>query len=142
MVENREHPIQGDPALAHASLTELDAPATLSMSNGHGESGADVLPGISKNAGIDEDAANTAAEPRLDTNADLSASQEWVDVKMPRDVATVDPSVADTTPVETSLVAAAGDTTPAGPLQTKSWADDQPDSPNADVSVLIISQSD
>jgi hypothetical protein len=138
-VETGEYPIQSDPTLAHVGLTELDAPPASSMSNGHGDPSVEVLPGIPQNSGIDESAANVAAESQWDANADLSVSQEWVDVKLPRDIAAVDFNVTDTPAAEINQAAAAASTTPAGPPQTKSWADDQPESPKADVSFSVIS---
>lgn len=48
-------------------------------------------------------------------------SQEWVDVKVPRD------------PVETDEGPAA---TPAAPANTQSWADDHPE-PTTEVSLLL-----
>jgi hypothetical protein len=64
------------------------------------------------NAKVSDDAANAVAESHWDTNTDLTMSQEWVDVKVPRD-----PSETDT-----GLQA-----TLAGGSNTQSWADDHPE---------------
>jgi hypothetical protein len=141
-VETREYPIQSDPTLAHAGLTELDAPPTSSMSNGHGDSNVEALSSVPQNSGIDEGAANAAAESQWDANADLSVSQEWVDVKLPRDIASADTSATATPAAEADRASQDASAAPAGPPQNKSWADDQPDSPKADVSSLVVSPSD
>jgi hypothetical protein len=89
---------------------------------------------------IDEGAANATAESQWDSNADLSVSQEWVDVKLPREIAATGLNATDTLVAEISQAAPATSAAPAaGPPQTKSWADDQPESPKADVSFLVIS---
>lgn len=79
-VESTDYPPQTDPTLAHATLTELDAVPLTSLANGHEESTTEPPSNIPQNSGIDEGAANAAAESNWDTNADLSTSQEWVDV--------------------------------------------------------------
>jgi hypothetical protein len=97
-----------DPTVAHASATEIAAgdasavpeAAPTPSSNGLG------------NANVAGDAANAVAEGHWDNANDMSISQEWVDVKVPRDPAET----------ETGLNA-----TPAVAANTQSWADDQPD---------------
>ena len=122
-VETTDYPPQTDPTLAHATLTELDAGPLTPLANGHDDSTTVTPPAIPQNSGIDEGAANAAAEANWDTNADLSASQEWVDVSR------------DTTETETGTTA-----TIAGPSNTQSWADDRPESPKAEVSPLLSSR--
>jgi hypothetical protein len=121
VVESTDYPPQTDPTLAHAALTELDAVPLTSLANGHDESTAEPPSSIPQNSGIDEGAANAAAESNWDTNADLSTSQEWVDVS--RDAAE--------TETRTSATIAA-------PSNTQSWADDRPESPKAEVSPLLL----
>lgn len=105
-----EFPVQSDPTIVHAGLTEIDAePATIALANGHE---SNEIPGVPKNSGFGDE-GNAAAEANWDGANDLSTSQEWVEV--PRDAAET----------ETGLTA-----TPAAPSNTQSWADDQPDSPN------------
>ena len=106
-----DYPVQSDPTMAHARLTELNDTA-LSSDNPN----LDAEPLGAPQANIGEAAANAAAETNWDNSADLSASQEWVDVKVPRDAGET----------ETSFTA-----TSAAPTQTQSWADDHPDSPTA-----------
>ena len=116
--ESEEAPVQSDPTIANAGLTEIDAAsATTPLANGHESSEPQ---GIPQNSGFGDGAANAAAEANWDNSNDLSTSQEWVEV--PRDAAETD----------TGLTA-----TPAAPANTQSWADDQPDSP-AHVSVIPI----
>lgn len=105
MAENgTEHSVQSDPTIANAGLTELDAPEASAMTNGHAASFE--TPGIPANAGLGDE-GNAAAEAKWDPSADLSASQEWVEV--PRDAAETDTGVT---------------ATPAAPSNVQSWADD------------------
>lgn len=116
-VETTEYPTQSDPTLAHAGLTELNEPTVSSITNNHGDASAETTEaGIPQNSGIDEGASNIAAETHWDTTAnnDLSMSQEWVNVNVPRDIAETD----------TGFTA-----TPAADHNKQSWADEQPDSP-------------
>lgn len=108
-VPTSEYPVQSDPTIANAGLTELDAPPVIAITNGHTE--ADDA-GIPQNSGFGDGAANAAAEANWDTNNDLSTSQEWVEV--PRDAAETDTGVT---------------ATPAAPSNVQSWADDHPESP-------------
>lgn len=110
-VETNEYPVQSDPTIAHAGLTEIDEPVTAALTNGHSEATYEAQ-GIPQNSGFGDGAANAAAEANWDTNNDLSTSQEWVEV--PRDA----------TETDTGITA-----TPAAPSNVQSWADDQPDSP-------------
>jgi hypothetical protein len=120
-VETNEYPVQNDPTIINAGLTEIDSLPPNVVTNGHGESGetAEAAAGIPQNSGIDEGAANAVAGSHWDTNnGNLSESQEWVDVKIPRDLTETDTGVT---------------ATPAAPSNTQSWADEQPDSPKAEV---------
>lgn len=108
-VETTEYPVQSDPTIANAGLTELDAPPAAAITNGHQET---YDAGIPQNSGFGDGAANAAAEANWDANNDLTTSQEWVEV--PRDAAETDTGVT---------------ATPAAPSNVQSWADDQPDSP-------------
>jgi hypothetical protein len=96
-----EYPVQSDPTIANAGLTELNAPEVSAMTNGHAP--AFEAQGIT---------ANAAAEANWDPSTEMSGSQEWVEV--PRDAAETDNGVT---------------ATPAAPSNVQSWADDQPDSP-------------
>ncbi|KAG4425506.1 hypothetical protein IFR04_001425 [Cadophora malorum] len=109
-VETTEYPVESDPTIANAGLTELDAPAATELTNGHAEATYDQ--GIPANSGFGDGAANAAAEANWDNNNDLSTSQEWVEV--PRDATETDTGVT---------------ATPAAPANTQSWADAEPDSP-------------
>lgn len=124
-IQTTEYPIGSDPTIINAGLTELDAPSATAITNGHNQSEptAEVNAGIPQNSGIDEGAANAAAEAHWDQSADLSTSQEWVDVKVPRDIGETDSGYVGT---------------PAAPSNTQSWADEQPDSPKADVGSFLL----
>lgn len=112
-----EFPVQSDPTVVHAGLTEIDAEsAPTAVPNGHEST---EIQGVPQNSGFGDE-GNAAAEANWDGANDLSTSQEWVEV--PRDAAETD----------TGLTA-----TPAAPSNTQSWADDQPDSPN-EVSTRVI----
>jgi hypothetical protein len=105
-----EHPVQTDPTIANAGLTEIDEPVAAVLTNGH-ESTYETQ-GIPQNSGFGDGAANAAAEANWDNSNDLSTSQEWVEV--PRDATETDTGVT---------------ATPVAPSNVQSWADDQPDSP-------------
>ena len=109
-METSEYPVQSDPTIANAGLTEVDAPPASNLLNGHNPTS--FAHDIPQNSGFGDGAANAAAEANWDQNNDLSNSQEWVEV--PRDAAETD----------TGVVA-----TPAAPSNIQSWADEQPDSP-------------
>ena len=96
-----------DPTVAHAGLTEIDAPGD-STSNGFSNHvDPSNVPGASN---VDAGAANSAAEAKWDVKASVSTEQnDWVEV--PRD------------PAETETGTAA---TPAGMTNTQSWAEDVP----------------
>ncbi|KAF4628179.1 hypothetical protein G7Y89_g9971 [Cudoniella acicularis] len=123
-VETTEYPVESDPTIANVGLTELDAPAADTLTNGHSEATQEV-PGIPQNSGFGEGAANAAAEANWDTHNDLSTSQEWVEV--PRDASETDTRVT---------------ATPAAPSNVRSWADDQPDSPVETTSVAPANKDD
>lgn len=118
--EATEYAPQSDPTLAHAASTELDAEPLAAMVNGATEqaSGAETAD-IPQNSGIDEGAANATAGSHWDQSgpADMSASQEWVDVGR-------DPAETDT-----GLTSTIGTN-----ANTQSWADDQPEEPKVEVS--------
>jgi hypothetical protein len=118
--EPTEYPVQSDPTIANAGLTELDAPAATSKQDGHE---AYEAHGIPQNSGFGDGAANAAAEANWDNANDMSTSQEWVEV--PRDANETDTGVT---------------ATPAAPSNTQSWADDQPEHAE-EVSALFHSQT-
>lgn len=102
--------VETDSTITNAGLTEIDAPATSTLTNGHEETyNAHAVP---QNSDFGDGAANAAAEAGWDASNDLSASQEWVEV--PR------------APVDTSTDTTAA---PAPVSNVQSWADDQPDAP-------------
>lgn len=107
-----ELPVQSDPTLVNAGLTELDAPTNVAMAKGQGEATYEIS--APQNAGLGDGAANPAAEANWDSgkNDDLSASQEWVEV--PRDSAETDTGIAATL---------------SAPPNIQSWADEQPEAP-------------
>lgn len=123
-VPSVEHPVQSDPTIVNAGLTEIGEPATVDLTNGHNESVFDTQ-GIPQNSGFGDGAANAAAEANWDNNNDLSTSQEWVEV--PRDA----------NETETGVTA-----TPAAPSNVQSWADDQPDSPVEKTSAPAVNSND
>jgi len=128
-VATAEYPVQSDPTIAHAGLTELDEPAATTQVNGH-EENTESPAGVPQNSGFGDGAANAAAEANWDNNNDLQTSQEWERVELPRDSAETDTGIT---------------ATPAANLNTQSWADDQPDSPPAPetaASVPIVSGND
>lgn len=102
--------METDATIANAGLTEIDDPATSTLTNGLGS--AYEAHAIPQNTGFGDGAANAAAEANWDASNDLSASQEWVEV--PR------------APLETETSAIAP---PATTSNVQSWADDQPDAP-------------
>lgn len=98
-VEAESYPVESDPTIANAGMTELDdLPSSLPVINGHGDAHAEAdAVGIPQNAGIDEGASNEAAETHWDTAKpeSLSASQDdWV--KVPRDVSETDTGIEAT----------------------------------------------
>lgn len=105
-VETSEYPVQSDPTIANAGLTEIDEPSATDMTNGHESHEAQ---GIPQNSSFGE-GGNAAAEANWDNANDLATSQEWVEV--PRDTVETDTGVT---------------ATPAAPSNVQSWADDQPD---------------
>ncbi|WKT49126.1 hypothetical protein QSH57_014056 [Fusarium oxysporum f. sp. vasinfectum] len=93
-----------DPTIAHAAATEIEAGDTAAPVVTEPSSTSNGL----ANASVADDAANAVAESHWDTSNDLSASQEWVDVK----------------PAEAVEADAAAPTRVAN---THSWADDHPE---------------
>jgi hypothetical protein len=129
-VETAEYPIQSDPTMAHAGLTEIDTETVTSLANGHDDKATDLTSGVPQNSGIDEGAANAAADSHWDANADLSASQEWVDVSLMRETSETDAGL-------TATPGAPSNTQGWAAPNTQSWADDQPEeSPKTEVSLL------
>ena len=107
-MEITELPIQSDITLVNAGLTELDAPTTTAMVNGHTEpSYGSSAP---QNSGFGDGSANPAAQAIWDNNNDMTTSQEWVQV--PRETAETDTGISPTL---------------AAPPNIQSWADDQPE---------------
>lgn len=86
--------------------------------NGHGQ-GAAPSSGAPSNADVADSAANAAGESQWDTGNDMTTSQEWVDVKVPRE------------PSETETGVAATPAAPAAPAHPQSWADDHPEAETA-----------
>lgn len=111
--EVSEYPVESDPTIANAGLTELDAvpTAVLAKSPVVEENPSSGFP---QNSGFGE-GANIAAEDNWNRQNSLSASQdEWVDVRYPRDAAETETGIEGT---------------PAALTNTQSWADEQPDGP-------------
>ncbi|KAL2145229.1 hypothetical protein VTI28DRAFT_7738 [Corynascus sepedonium] len=108
VVESKQEP-QTDLTVANAGLTEVDDGTATQLTNGHAEaSSSSAAP---SNTEVADEAANAAGESQWDTgNTEMTASQEWVDVKIPRE-----PSETETAPAATA----------AAPSQ--SWADDHPE---------------
>ncbi|OAA46304.1 hypothetical protein NOR_03057 [Metarhizium rileyi] len=100
--------VTSDPTMASLSATEIESPGISAPT----EEKKDETHNGHANANVSDDAANAVAESHWDTEAGLSASQEWVDVKIPRD------------PSETENGLSA---TPAASANTQSWADEQPE---------------
>ncbi|KAH8820430.1 hypothetical protein F5884DRAFT_764064 [Xylogone sp. PMI_703] len=108
VIAEESYPVQTDPTVAHAGLTEIEVLPT-STTNETQEPSREQSP-VPQNASIG-DGANAAAEANWDNTNDLSASQEgWVEI--PRDAVET----------ETGITA-----TPAAHANTQSWADDQPE---------------
>lgn len=113
--EVSEYPVESDPTIVNAGLTELDAVPTAVLAKSP-EVEENPSSGFPQNSGFG-DGANVAAEDNWNRQNDLSASQdEWVDVRYPRDAAETDTGI---------------EATPAALTNTQSWADEQPDAPQA-----------
>ncbi|KAJ3579169.1 hypothetical protein NPX13_g1387 [Xylaria arbuscula] len=115
-------PVETDPTVAHAGLTEIDSTgATEPLTNGHSE--PTPQSSVPTNADVSDNAANAAAGSEWDANNTMSSSsitqEGWV--KVPRN-----PSET-----ETGLNA-----TPAAAGNVQSWADDQPENP-PEVSLIL-----
>ncbi|KAI1425606.1 hypothetical protein F5Y12DRAFT_362873 [Xylaria sp. FL1777] len=114
VTESTTAPIETDPTVAHAGLTEIDTTgATEPLTNGHTE--PEPQSGVPANADVTDNAANAAAGSEWDGNNTMSSSitqEGWVEV--PRNPAET----------ETGLTA-----TPAAASNVQSWADDQPENP-------------
>ncbi|KAM0428648.1 hypothetical protein ACHAPT_007012 [Fusarium lateritium] len=97
--------VASDPTVAHASATEIEAGDVSAPAEAAAEPSSNGL----ANASVADDAANAVAESHWDTpNQELSASQEWVDVK-----------ATEATDAEAAA--------PAPAANTQSWADDHPE---------------
>jgi len=104
-------PVETDPTIAHAGLTEID---NIQAATTNGDSHIET-PTVPEASNIDAGAANAAAE--VNWGPELSASAEsgpdgWVEV--PRDPAETDTGF---------------DATPAAMNSTQSWAEDVPNKP-------------
>ncbi|EFY90342.1 hypothetical protein MAC_03588 [Metarhizium acridum CQMa 102] len=97
-----------DPTVANVAATEI---AGTDVSASPGEKKVEASNGH-PNANVSDNAANAVAESHWSTEAGLSTSQEWADVKTSRDLIETD----------TGLTA-----TPAVSGNTQSWADEQPE---------------
>lgn len=97
-----------DPTVANVAAIEV---ADTDVSTSPGEKKAEASNGH-PSANISNTAANAVAESHWDTEAGLSTSQEWVDVKASRDITETDTGLTDT---------------PASSGNTQSWADEQPE---------------
>ena len=98
-------------------MTEVEEGSATALTNGAQEaSSSSVAP---SNADVTDNAANAAGESQWDTNNDMTASQEWVDVKIPRE------------PSETETGVSATPAAPAAPAHPESWAHDHPDTEDA-----------
>ncbi|KAH0599609.1 hypothetical protein MHUMG1_02397 [Metarhizium humberi] len=97
-----------DPTVANVAAIEV---ADTDVSASPGEKKAEASNGH-PSANISNTAANAVAESHWDTEAGLSTSQEWVDVKASRDITETDTGLTDT---------------PASSGNTQSWADEQPE---------------
>ncbi|KAK4213250.1 hypothetical protein QBC37DRAFT_175543 [Rhypophila decipiens] len=127
-----KEPVQTDPTVANASLTEIQEGSDVALTNGHSEEPAPTtnIP----TTDVADNAANAAGESQWDSKTDLTISQEWVDVKAQ------EPTPTETeAPVEAvEAVEAAPAPAPApAPVETApapavssnnpSWADDHPE---------------
>lgn len=116
--------IVSDPTIANEAATEIAAGDGI-LTNGHEHVEAEPASNGLANADVADEAANAVAESHWDTsNHDISISQEWVDVAIPR----------ESTEAEGSAEASTPDT------KKQSWADDHPD-PVSEVRVLSYSYS-
>ncbi|KAK8920452.1 hypothetical protein VCV18_007755 [Metarhizium anisopliae] len=97
-----------DPTVANVAAIEV---ADTDVSASPGEKKAEAINGH-PSANVSNTAANAVAESHWDTEAGLSTSQEWVDVKASRDITETDTGLTDT---------------PASSGNTQSWADEQPE---------------
>ncbi|KAL7798241.1 hypothetical protein V8C37DRAFT_369210 [Trichoderma ceciliae] len=103
--------IVSDPTIANEAATEIDAGDGL-LTNGHGHAEVEPASNGLANADVADEAANEVAESHWDTsNHDISISQEWVDVAIPRESAEPEGSAEAITP----------------DAKKQSWADDHPD---------------
>lgn len=98
-----------DPTIANAGATELDATVPVP---GEQEQAVQTATNGIANINVSDEAANAVAESHWDTPAEVAISQEWVDVKVPRDPAETDNGLT---------------ATPAATGNNQSWADDHPE---------------
>ncbi|KAK3314677.1 hypothetical protein B0H66DRAFT_318179 [Apodospora peruviana] len=105
--------VQSDPTVVNASLTEIEEGSAEPLTNGRAQEATSV-PSI-PSTDVADSAANAAGESQPETSQDMTMSQEWVDVKVPRD------------PSETETGLDATPAAPAAPANAQSWADDHPE---------------
>lgn len=110
--------IQTDPTVAYAGLTEIDAGTDVAMVNAPANGTAPSTDAPIPNADTGDSAANAAGESQWDTNNDLAASQEWVEVQKPADAPQAQ-APTDAVPAPTSAA-------PAAAAPATSWADEEP----------------
>lgn len=107
--------VETDPTVASASLTEIEEGSATAPTNGHVQETSSASGGAPSNADVTDSAANAAGESQWDTGNSMTESQEWVDVKVPRE------------PSETDTGVTATPAQPSAPANTQSWADDHPE---------------
>ncbi|KAM7193367.1 hypothetical protein V8F20_008417 [Naviculisporaceae sp. PSN 640] len=129
-VETKE-PVQTDPTVANASLTEIQEGSDVALANGHSEE--PVATTSIPTTDVADNAANAAGESQWDTANDLTISQEWVDVKAPQEPTETEPA-AEAEPAAEPAPEATAEATPAAPANNQSWADDHPEPAEAGTS--------
>ncbi|KAG6041957.1 hypothetical protein E4U41_000072 [Claviceps citrina] len=119
LYEGSLQPEEAAPEATVSDAAELSAVDTeVSSAVGASTIGEQAVPGGIESepaqASVADDCANAVTESHWDTENGLSASQEWVDVKVPRDPSGTESQVN-------------GTSSPAAVTQSQSWADDQPE---------------
>lgn len=116
-------PVQSDPTITHAGLTEIDAGTDIPLTNGHVNETSEETAAVIPNTDAGDDAANAAGESQWDKDAnnDLTTSQEWVEIQKP---------------VETPQTETAPNAAPAA-ASNQSWADDHPE-PSSGVCKFLL----
>ncbi|KAK3997198.1 hypothetical protein QBC44DRAFT_109104 [Cladorrhinum sp. PSN332] len=113
--EETKHDVETDPTVANASLTEVEEGSATALTNGHGTEEAPSGAGAPANTEVTDSAANAAGESQWDIGTNMTESQEWVDVQVPRE------------PSETETGLTATPAQPSAPATNQSWADDHPE---------------